>query len=334
MKEKEQIINLLLTDFGIELHPKSDGRVEIPKYLITAAGWEDTNMVYMSSNLDNMLYVSTDSELVDDTISVAVAISNGRLRIPAGFLRKIGLNDRVLVAIHDGDGMIRMRPDNTKSEEALGEFLEKLDDDQVKELLGILVGKAAAVSNNFIPSMEIARISISQKSLPEPSLFLLEGNESNPCVFRPVANPYKFRCCWVEGKPMLVRPSQTHDKSIVLYAVPGLKRIKKEDGVAVPGFLLLDQITFGKICYIVKRKGEKTAVGRDLIFIFSPKTKVGSFKVFENPRENLDPSIIELAKLTCANPERFLSNNFDFFESGKCDLPPTTITVNTIGRTD
>ena len=332
MDKREQLANLLITNFGMELYPKADGRVEVPQCLVSSADWHSCRSVYMSSNMDGIIYISSSSDLMkDDTVTITVAVSSGRLRIPAGFLKKVGLYGKRLSATHDGDSMLMVRPDNSKNDRALEELLGSFLDSQITELLNILTGEEI-VDNNLIPNRDIVRVSVNCKDFPEPSMFLLEGDEARTCIFRPVGNPYKFKCCWVDKKPFLVKPSFDNENVVTLYAVPGLKRIKREDGGGVPGYLILDPITFGKVCYIVKLKQEKTAIGKDLIFIFSPKTKVGSFKVFENPTEDLDDEVIERAKLVCANPERFLSDSLELFCGGQCDSPPTTITVNTFGN--
>jgi len=325
METRQILISLMLTDFGISLYPKSDGRVEIPKYIVKNIGFVSSNMVYMSSDMCGNIYISTNSELLEDEISISVAISNGRLRIPSKFLKKIGLINKSLVIVSDSHSILHLKADNSHNEEALELLLNELDDDKTSRLLDILSGKR--VDNNYILNMDIVRVSTNQTKLPKAKLFLLEGNEDKTFAFRPIGNPYKFRCCWVNRVPKLTKDA---NNSVILYAIPGINRMKSGDNSS--GFLIIDQITFGKICYVVNKKNSTTAIGKDLIFIFSPKTKIGSFKVFENPNTDIDNKIIEEAKLICANPEKFLSNKFSFFESGKCDLPPTTITLNTIGN--
>ena len=328
MEERQQLVNLLLTSFGVDLYPKSDGRIEIPKYMITTAGWDSYDKVYMSSDLQGNLYISSDSTFFSGGVTISVAVSHGRLRIPVGFLKRIGIHNRNLVAVYDMNSTLHLRPDNSESEEALVEFVNELNEKDAILLANILMGRA--VLDNYIPNMEIVRVSVNQKPLPEAEMFLLEANEQRSFMFRPIGNPYKFKCCWVDKVPHLAY--ENNDNATMLYVIPGIKRIKKNDGGTVPGFLIIDETTFGKICYVVKKKGDDTAIGKDLIFMFSPRVRIGSFKVFENPKEDLDPKIIEEAKQVCANPERFLSSNFSLFKSGNCDLPPTTITVNTIGK--
>jgi len=329
MEVREQLVNLMLTSFGIDLYPKADGRVEIPKYVVIKSGWNSLDMVYMSSDMCGNLYISADSDLIENEVSVAVAISGGRLRIPAGFLKKVNLHNKNLVATYDADSTLCLKADNSENEEALTLFLEELDDLQAAKLLDMLTGGKSLRSDNDIPNMELIRVSANQKALPEAKMFLLEGDETRSFVFRPVGNPYKFKFCWINKVPKLVR-SDVKNNALTLYIIPGVNRVKKDENLS--GFLLIDQTTFEKICYIVKKKNESTAIGKDLIFMFSPKVKIGSFKVFENPHVSLDPKIVEEAKMVCANPEQFLSNNFGLFESGECDHPPTTITVNTIGN--
>jgi hypothetical protein len=326
MEERQSIVNLLSTSFGVDLYPKADGRIEIPKHIIISAGWEQCDVVYMFSDMCGSLYISSCSSLLDNDISITVAVSHGRLRVPAGFLKKIGLFNKNLIATYDMNNTLCLRPDS--SENALVDFVNNLSDDLATRLSQILLGTVK--ENNYIDSEEIIRIPTDQPKLPQPMLFLLEGDEERSLVFRPVNNPYKFKCCWVNRVPFL--STLGNDKAIILFAIPGIKRTKKDKDKNVSGFLIIDEITFGKIWYIIKQKGCDTAIDKDLIFIFSPKTRIGSFKVFINPDENLDPKTIGEAKQVCANPERFLSSYFDLYTSGQCDLPPTTITVNTIGN--
>ena len=325
MDNKEKLAKLLLVDFGVDLYPKADGRVEIPKHIVSYA-W-DSNLVYISSDMCGNIFISDDAEQIQEEISVSVRVSHGRVRIPSGFLRKVGMYRRNLIATFDGISIVHIKQNNASGYGALLEFLNSLSDCQADQFVKIMTGRAPRDDNN-IPDMEIVRISANQGVVSEPKLFLLVSDENKPVLFRPIGDPYKFKCCWVDGVPKLTQNDDTNNTSVI-YAIPGIKRNKDEGNAA--GFLLIDSITFGKVRYVANRRGS-TVVGRVLIFLFSPKARVGSFKVFENPEEKMDPNSIEEAKLICSNPERFLYNNFDLFASGSRGQTPLTITANTMKK--
>ena len=251
MEERQHLVNLLSTNFGIDLYPKSDGRVEIPKHIISSVGWDSLELVYMSSDMYENIYISSDCSLLDiaeGEVAASVAVSHGRLRIPAGFLKKIGLLNRNLVAVSDMSGTLYIKPDNSNSGDALVEIINNLNEDVVKQLSKALSG----LTENYIPNMELVRVSVNQSELPLAELFMLEGNENSSFVFRPINNPYKFKCCWVDKVPLISKSDNEH--TATLYLIPGIKRIKKDKGGGIPGFLIIDETTFGKICYIIKKK--------------------------------------------------------------------------------
>lgn len=315
---EEQLVNFLTTDFGVELFPKADGRVEIPKDVVLFLGWNKSDIINLFFN-DGNVYVS------DGTFekNIQIKVSHGRVRIPIGVLKSAGLYRKSLIATFDLNCTMRLTASNSSSNWAINEFIGSLTKHQAEALVNIFMGKSSR-DDNSIPSMEIAKISVNQEKLPRPEMFILEALEEKSFIFRPTGNPYKFNFCWVDKTPMLCK---NEDNSLVSYVIPGIRR--GEDKV---GFLLIDETTFGKVCYILKRKNETTAIDKDLIFMFSPKTKIGSFKVYENPKQEINQELVEQSKLVCSNPERFLTSNFNIYSGGNKDFPPTTITTNTIGR--
>lgn len=315
---REQLVDLLSTNFGIDLYPKADGRVEIPKDVVLFLEWNSHEIINTTFE-EGSIYVSSGS--FDKNISIKV--SHGRVRIPAGVLRSAGLYKKNLIATFDLDCTMKITANNSNNIEVIDEFIENLTEEQKKTLKDILIGNAYK-TNNEIPNMELIRVSVSQSSFEKPKLFLLDAIEDKPFIFKPVGNPYKFKFCWVDKVPLLSRDEKD---TLISYVIPVINMNNKDIG-----FLLIDQITFGKVCYILNKKGRETAVDRDLIFIFSPKTRIGSFKVYENPRQEIKQEVIDKAKLICANPEKFLIDNFDIYSSGKRDFPPSTLTSNTIGR--
>ena len=318
IKMKEQLVEYISTNFGIDLYPKADGRVEIPKEVVLFLGWDSCEIVNTMFEEGNV-YVSNGS--FDKNIPIKV--SHGRVRIPVGVLKSAGLHKKSLIATFDLNCTMRITADNSNNIEAINEFIDSLTEKQKKNLKDIFIGDTYKI-NNEIPNMELVRAPVNQSDFEKPKMFLLDAIEDKSFIFKPVGNPYKFKFCWSDKVPLL---SRDEEDILVSYAIPGINMYNKD-----VGFLLVDQITFGKVCYILKKKEEETGIDKDLIFIFSPKTRIGSFKVYENPKQEVERNIIDRAKLICANPENFLLNNFDIYSSGKRDFPPTSLTSNTIGR--
>lgn len=317
MNNTDSLVNLLLTNFGAKLHNKSDGRVEIPKYIIKSMGWDSCDMVYVSSDLSNKIYISDNSFLTKDAECITVAISCGRLRIPYSFLKKIGLDNRHFIVTSNLNSVLCLRVNNYNNDLALRHLLEELPDNQVNDLYSILTG-STQFRNREIPNGDLARISIHKKELPRPKLFLLDSEHST--VFRPVINPYKFSCKWVNNSPMLTKDNLGEN----LYIIGGINR-----GDNSIGFLIIDEATFGKVCYFINRKGYTTAINKDLIFMYS---HMGFFKLYESPESDIEQDTVDEAKQVCANPEKFLINNFPVFQGGECSTPSGVITKHTMGE--
>jgi hypothetical protein len=88
---------------------------------------------------------------------------------------------------------------------------------------------------------------------------------------------------------------------------------------------------FGKVCdIIVHGAGRKTATGVEMIFIHDLYT-FGSFKVYENPPEELPEEILIKANSICSDPEGFLTKTFRIVESiSNVSNPPLSVNSGTV----
>ena len=334
MDHDKVILDFLVTGFGTVANPKSDGRVEIPQSFVQTMNWGKCNKLYMSYDDGAEFYISEDFSFhEDDKIFVEVAVTKGRVRIPARFLKQIRMSDKSLV-FTEADGAAVARVVNSHNEERILAFLNTLDYDSVKQLAELLLDVEPVEEEEIfekkslefeIPHGEIARVSVSASTSPE--LILLSTESST--VFRPVGNPYKFTAGWKNKEIVFYKdvPSSSLD---ILYLIPGIQRIKQEDKPFRFGFLLVDARLFTKICQrIVKDAERTTAEGVEMIFIYSLFSK-GSFKVYENPKEELDPNIILKAKNICSNPEQFLLNTFTVIDGCSTHRSPLSVNANTV----
>jgi hypothetical protein len=339
MDYEKVILDFFYTGYGIIAHPKTDNRVEVPQSFVKTMGWNHHKKLYMSYDDGAEFYISYDPQFhSEDEVQIEVSVSNRRVRIPAGFLKKIGMDGRALSFIGADDlGIVRI--DNSHNENEIGGFIASLDVEDVEELGRLLVGRDVAFEieeddeieipdeekEAKIPFGEIARVSVKKNA----NLILLSKSES--VVFRPIQNPYKFTGHWDDKEIVFSRNVSKDTKQFKFYLIPGIQRVKQEKGGFVLGFLLLDENIFGKVCErIVRSPGRKTAVGVEMIFIHDSFT-FGSFKVYENPPEELPCEVLERAKFTCSDPEGFLSKAFRIVDSpSKNSNPPLSVNSTTV----
>lgn len=319
MDYKTVILDFFYTGYGVIAHPKSDGRVEVPQQFIKLMGWDKCDTLYMSYENGAEFYISNDLQFhCEDPVQIEAAVSNGRVRVPAGFLRKIEMCDKPLSFVA-GDELGVVRVNNSHNRFRIEEFISSLMPHDIEELALLVSGEgegdeyeeivhaAEGKSEVKIPFGEVARVPIKR-----PHLILLQKVGST--VFRPVGNPYKFKGYWADKEIVFAKDASETDPT-TLYLVPGIQRVKQEDGGFLFGFLLLDEKMFGKIRdRVVRGPSRDTAIDVEMIFMYDCFT-FGSFKIYENPPEALPEDILERAKSICSDPERFLLNTFKVVDS-------------------
>jgi len=330
MDYEKVILDFFYTGYGISASPKTDSRVEVPQSFVRTMGWDQYEKLYMSYDDGAEFYISHDPQFhSEDEVQIEVVVSSKRIRVPAGFLKKIGMSGVVLSFVGADDlGIVRM--DNSHNEHKMAAFIASLEVEDVEELGRLLVGKdeedeTPDHDEAEIPFGEIARVSVKKHA----DLILLSKSES--VVFRPIQSPCKFTGYWDDKEIVLSRNRSEDAGQSKFYLIPGIQRVKQEEGGFIFGFLLLDENIFGKVCErIVHSPGRKTAVGVEMIFIHDSFT-FASFKVYENPPEELPDAVLKKAQFICSDPETFLLKAFRIVDSPpKNSNPPLSVNSTTV----
>ena len=275
--DKEIIKSYLLR--GQDLYfSKSDGRIEVPRALIS---WEDVVYVFIYKTHDALLIYPNEcgtTDLVGKTI-----MSAGRIRIPLSFLNKAGFNGHVF-SIAKEDNHLLIRPYNPQHSEDLNKFLDTLSSSQTNMLVSFISG----------PSINIE----SSTSTQAKPIFLSDKN----MIFRTVGLPFRFYGFYARelgGEILLYKTGFT------FYAIPGIKRI---DGENTIGYLITNTTTYGNILAVLEdSKVKKSNTTIELLFICNGCYDI---KTYINPLSNVFNKDIEIAKKLCSNSSDFINENF------------------------
>jgi len=338
MNYKKVVLDFLMTEYGTTTNPKSDSRVEIPQSFVRTMGWKKYKKLYASYDNGGEIYISTDAIFhKDDAICIEIVVHKGRVRLPAKFLKEVEMADAPLVLI-EADNLAVVRLENSHNETEIKNLLnECLLEDDIKRLANLIMGKDEANDEMVliphtqfhakaaeIPSGEIARVPAKNTV---PSLILLDPDGST--VFRPTGSPYKFAAYW-KDKELILCNDMDKLKPSKLYLIPGIQRVSRDEGSFIFGFLLLDEIMFGKVCYRIVQIADKTPIGTELIFIHNCNT-FGMFKIYENPDETLQAGVMLKAKQMCSSPEQFLKQTFTIIDSRfNASIAPLSINSKTV----
>jgi hypothetical protein len=156
---KTLITNLICCNFGIKVIPKSDGRIEIPQILIKQMGWE-VDKVFMCF-MPREVLISKYRVSGQDVI---IKVADGRIRIPAGQLKKFDLLNKEWVINGAGD-TIQARPIINYGN--VENFVNSLNEEQMK-----LASKIFGIDT--------------KEEEPE----LIELDKNNPTIFKIINGPF------------------------------------------------------------------------------------------------------------------------------------------------
>jgi hypothetical protein len=259
---------------------KSDGRIEIPRALIS---WEDIAYVFIYKTHDALLIYPNERGTID--LIGKTIMSAGRIRIPLSFLNKAGLNGHVF-SITKEDNHLLIRPYNPQRSEDLNKFLDTLSSTQTRML------------SNFISGSSVdADMESSVQAEPVP-IFLSDKN----MIFRTIGLPFRFYGFYARelgGEILLYKTGFT------FYAIPGIKRI---DGENTIGYLITNTTIYGNILAALEdSKVKKSNTTIELLFICNGCYDI---KTYINPLSNVFNKDIEIAKKLCSNSSDFINENF------------------------
>jgi hypothetical protein len=284
---------------GVSVFPKADGRVEIPQFVVRAMGWEKTKKIYITNeSVGVCIYANNVS---NETIGVSFS-SAGRLRIPAGALKKTNFFRKSLVFVIERNRVVA-RP--------------RAESKDVREGLINLFSA-------FVPQKEIKEPAEEKhkEKVGEPELILLNTNKST--MFHPVNNPFQFMASFSNSRREIVFGSEECN-NFRFFLIPGIKR--SGDSFQI-GFLLLNSQTYSALAIKV------ISAGLDKEFMFWPNQKEsGGFMVVAHPPSSRNTNeIVELAKKICEDPKSILETHFRKMNTNNdvYSTPPAIIAQQTI----
>lgn len=224
---RETIKNLLINR-GIPLSQGTDGRVEVPQFIIKAYNWDNQKEFFVYCKTGEILLYP---EFLGESYDYAgkFKISNGRIRIPYGVIK----NKPKLLVCCATDNCIVLRPDN--GEANIDGFINTLTESQINNLSNVLLGRLDA------------------------KLLLL--NEGKPNLFRLVGKPIVFSGYYIANEKKIYL---TNNKAENFYLLPGILR----EGSNKMGFLLIGEEVFGSIKYVFERQKIIERDNIELLFLY------------------------------------------------------------------
>lgn len=314
MSEEKELIRVSkvgasIRNRGVRAFPKADGRIEVPQFVIHALGWENVEKIYINES-DVGMYLTS----VENNTCWSAQVSGGRIRIPAGVLRRTTFFRKDLIFIIERERVF---------------FHPSADFSEVKQSLENIFTMVNKKSGKKVGELKEALDELdstfSSDIIPKPELILLDMNETT--VFRPVNLPFKFYAGFSNTKREIVFENTGWSESS-FYLVPGIKRVGASNYNI--GFLLLGSMTYERLCCKIKEGG----MDREVMF-WPQRTAMGGFQVFLNPpnTECLD-EIINIAQAICGDPKNLLEthfrNNGEVIINDVYTTPPSIITKQTI----
>lgn len=302
-------------DNEIAVNPKSDGRVEIPKFWVKQLGFDELKVVSISFSNEKFVIHKCPEEYQENEWEVRV--SGGRIRVPSSLLKLSNLIGKQLFLSINNDSIIGKS--YSICDKAI-RFFDTLTESQLKLWCSIFSPdfeiespNAAIISeaqNDILDAVEQSAISDIVDEEDEatlkmlgPELILLDMTQ--PTVFKITGGPYTFPAIWLEKNKEIVRPCKGSSDRFIrqLYVVPGFQILKKVKRI---GFLLVQEEVFEQI----RNKVLETKKDFPEIILWFDSFVHGNFKVYLNPSTDVDTNIIHLAQTMCNSPMKFIEKNF------------------------
>jgi hypothetical protein len=296
---------------GTLVHPKGDGRVEIPRALVRLMEWKDKQVITIVRST-GCLDLS-DRARVGEHVIGHVTISTERARIPMSMLRAAEMTGyrTLVISASLTPPSLSVQPWIIDRQDELRQIIDCAGPEIRDRLYSILVD-ARPVLLPEVANVEPEPIKFQadeQTSLDRAQLFLPEFG--SPTVVRILGSPFVFQSHWValdNGGAIIPHPSsecqlcnnRAPDK---MYLVPV---IRKKNGTSEPGHLLIREEIRAKIGRVIAGANPTLF---DVIFFYKPFAE-GSFDVYRNPPEPMLEDVLERAREACENPDEFISDTF------------------------
>lgn len=262
-EKAKNIIRGCLVAHGFSLLPKGDGRVEIPQKLIQLLPWKATKEVYVFPS-DGGLLVSADPEL--DRSVGKITLNNGRVRLPYGILKELGLDKKALVASLGEDNTIFIKHDFYIHR--LNKPLNELPSELAVRFAQVLMGQEDILEKEVVEE--------------NPEVNLILPNTRRPITFRPLQDPYRFRGHWNDlgdNGQIVIGGFSRHTS--VFYLIGGYEKLGM--GQVRAGYLLASDVLCDTLRLARQRALDK-GLGNEIEWIikFDPSIRE-EFRVFNTP---------------------------------------------------
>lgn len=290
---------------GTVVHPKGDGRVEIPHSVVRLMGWRDKSIVSVGRG-NGCLVVS--EEPPSKPIG-RIAISMERARIPMSMLRsaRMGGEEAVVIVPCLTDRYVTVWPSLCRKRSELAAVLRTAGPEICNQLARILMNEEQRPEEQ--QEVTTAPVAPEQQRDNEPKLFVMDT--TGPMVVRVIGRPFGFQSHWV--------PVESNTGRIVPHSADcslcGLRTsehmslipvIRKKNGEISAGFLLAQEALKTKIAH---QLSGRNPTGFDLVLYYVPFSE-GMCSVYKSPPEEMPESQIEAAQAVCCDPNMFVAKTF------------------------
>lgn len=272
---------------GFVLYPKGDGRVEIPQTIIHILSWENLKEVYIFIE-DYRIFLSPTPETRQLIHPVGkTKVSQGRIRVPATFVKQGGMEKKTLSAAIDEDGFVEIRVNGVR-------------------------GKHLTAAVNEIPdaiALRIANCLTEDKlNLVVPKKLIIPQTRQTIC-FRALQDPFRFRAYWLKSGDIVFGQYSQGPHIHIFYLIGGYVKLPK--GKVELGYLLATQVLYDLFLAARRRASNEGTdpSNRDWIIQFDPTIRE-DFRVFnvpgdKHPEEENFKNLFDIDTI-----RKFVSNNF------------------------
>lgn len=223
-EKAKQIIHGCLEPHGFSLLPKGDGRVEIPQKLIQLLSWREAREVYLFETAGGLI-VSPDPEYSNNLVGKVIS-NKGRVRVPYGVLKRVGMDKGELSASIDDQHTILIKSCGWSN------FKMKLALDSIP--INLIAHMAKTIMNDHEEEGDPEESQEKQQEeRPKYQPEVIIPNTRRPINFRPVQNPYMFKGHWHNGE-LVIGGFSRHSSSF--YLIGGYEKLGQ--GEIKVGYLL------------------------------------------------------------------------------------------------
>ena len=279
---------------------KSDGRIEIPRFLIGGTRWEEERWAFFYQAPDAILIYP--SNISGPELLGKISISFGRIRVPSNILNKMGFYGESFTVTQE-EGHFSVRPYNRDRGEELNMFVDTMGPLQLRMLSNFILGRPVDMDTDQMipPKLRAAPIFLTYRS---------------NMVFRAIGMPYQFNGLYIPETKEIVVYSEEGNYS-AFRCIPGIKR---HGGKNTVGYLIVNDTTYGSILAALQNHMQEKRGDVELVFIYNPMFD-DKYRAFVNPPSDVFNNELDIARELCADITGFMNRNFRCVGGDLCRPP-------------